>query len=147
MLANQITEDLKKSMKERNELKTSVLRMVKSALKNKAIELKKDTLEDTDAIKVLQKEVKQRRDSVAEYEKANRKDLADKEASEINILETYLPKQLSDNELKDIVKKALDAAGITSKADMGRAMKEVMPAVKGQADGKRVSQAVASLLS
>lgn len=146
MLAEKIDSDLKTAMKEKNEIKLSTLRMLKSAAKYKAIEKKTETLSDEDFVDVIQKQVKQRKDSIAEFEKAGRKDLVAKEAGEMKILEEYLPAQMSYEEVKAIVKTAISAVGATSKQDMGKVMKEVMPKVKGKADGQAVSKAVAELL-
>jgi uncharacterized protein len=147
MLLNQIDTDLKASMKAKDSLKMNTLRMVKSAIKNKAIEKKTDSLSDDAVTEVIQKQVKQRRDSVTEFQKANRKDLADKEAQEISILEAYLPKQLSDDELKALVQKAIESTGAKAKSDMGKVMKTVMAEAKGCADGKRINQLASALLS
>ncbi len=144
-MLSKIEGDLKEAMKARNELKLSTLRMLKSAIKNKEID-KKQPLSDNEILDILQKQVKQRRDSIAEFQKAGRQELVDKETAEIVILELYLPKQLSEPELKAIVQKAIQTTGAKSKADMGKLMKEIMPQVTGRADGKQVNQIVSSLL-
>jgi uncharacterized protein len=146
MLIDKIDTDLKTSMKAKDTVKLNVLRMVKSAVKNKAIEAKQDTLPDPAVLEVIQKQVKQRRDSVEEFKKGGRQDLVDKESKEIEILQAYLPAQLSADELKTIVQKAIEKTGAKTKADMGKIMKEVMPQVKGRTDGKQVNQAVTQLL-
>jgi uncharacterized protein len=146
MLLEKINADLIAGMKSKDMTKVNTLRMVKSAVKNKAIEKKVDTLPEEAVLDVIQKQVKQRRDSVAEFKKAKRDDLVDKETQEITILESYLPKQLPDDELKDIVQKAIEKTGAKGKADMGKVMKEVMAEAKGRADGKRISGLVGSLL-
>ncbi len=146
MLAEKIDSDLKTAMKEKNALKLGTLRMLKAAAENKAIEKKVETLGDDDFLDAIQKQVKQRKDSISEFEKAGRKDLVEKETKEMKILEEYLPKQMSSEELKTIVKGVISSMGVTSKQDMGRVMKEVMPKVKGRADGKQVNQAVLDLL-
>lgn len=146
MLTEKIDSDLKEAMKQKNTVKLDALRMLKAAAHNKAIEKKIPALNDEDLVDVIQKQVKQRKDSITEFEKAGRKDLVRKETSEMKILEGYLPQQMSPEELKGIVKNAITAVGATSKQDMGKVMKEVMSKVKGRADGKLVNQAVTELL-
>lgn len=146
MLTEKIDSDLKEAMKQKNTVKLDALRMLKAAAHNKAIEKKLPTLNDEDLVDVIQKQVKQRKDSITEFEKAGRKDLVQKETSEMKILEGYLPQQMSPEELKTVVKSAIAAVGATSKQDMGKVMKEVMPKVKGKADGQAVNKAVSELL-
>ncbi|OGW85534.1 MAG: aspartyl-tRNA amidotransferase [Omnitrophica bacterium RIFCSPHIGHO2_02_FULL_46_11] len=146
VLIEKIETDLKNAMKEKNELTLSTLRMVKAAVKNKEIEKKVKSLSDQELIEIIQKQIKQRRDSLVDFEKAGRSDLIKKEKGEITVLEQYLPKQLTESELKTIVQKAVQATGAKTKADMGRVMKELMPQIAGKADGKQVSQIVSSLL-
>ncbi len=145
-IADQIEQDFIQAMKSKNADLVSTLRMVKAAFSNYKIEKKKDKLEDPEAVEVLQKQVKQRRESVESFEKAGRQDLAGKEKKEITFLEKYLPKQLADEEIKTLARKAVAASGAKTKADAGKVMKELMPAVKGKADGKRVNEIVMSLL-
>ena len=147
MLLEKIDAALKNAMKNKNEAVRETLRMLKAAIKNKEIEKKAKSLSEPELLEIIQKQIKQRRDSIAEFEKANRKDLADKEKLEISILEQYLPKQLTEAELKTIVQKAIQTVGAKTKADMGKIMKEVMPQVTGKADGKAVNQVVLSLLN
>lgn len=142
---SKIEKDLIEAMKAKNEIKLNTLRMLKSAIKNKEID-KKQPLNEAEILDMVQKQVKQRKDSIAEFQKANRQDLVQKETAEIGILEQYLPKQLSESELKAIVQKAIQSTGAKSKADMGKIMKEVMPQIAGRADGKQVNQVVAALL-
>jgi len=146
MLMDQIDAHMKSSMKEKNTIKLNTLRMVKAAIKNKMIEKKTDSIDDSLVLDIIQKQVKQRKDSVEQFKKGNRNDLVEQETQELLILESYLPKQLSDDELKSIVQKTIEATGAKSKADMGRIMKEAMAQAKGRADGKRLSQMVSSLL-
>ena len=142
MLIEQIEIDLKGAMKEKNELKLGTLRMLKAAIKNKEIEKKVKSLSDPEVLEAIQKQVKQRKDSIADFEKANRQDLVKKEASEITILEQYLPKPLTEAELKALVQKAVQTVGAKTKADTGKVMKEVVGKVKGQADGSMISKLV-----
>jgi len=139
-LSEQIDKDFIAAYKDKDENKSSVLRLLKSALKNEEI-AKKTQLSDDDAIKIIQREIKQRKDSVAEYEKGGRADLADKEKAEIAILEAYMPDQLSDEELETIVKSQAEG-----ESDFGKIMSKVMPQVAGRADGSRVSAAVRKVL-
>ena len=146
-LEQRIEEDLTQAMKAKAMEKVSVLRLVKAALMNYKIERKKEKLDDADMLGILQKQVKQRKESLESFEKAGRKDLADKEKNELVHLEPYLPKQISDEELKSLAQKAIAATGAKIKAEAGKVMKELMPAVKGRADGKRVNEVVISLLA
>ncbi|MBI4372694.1 MAG: GatB/YqeY domain-containing protein [Candidatus Omnitrophica bacterium] len=146
MLYEKIDNDLKTAMKEKNEVVTGTLRMLKAAIKNKEIEKKAKNLSEPEVLEMIQKQIKQRRDSIADFEKANRQDLVEKEKSEIAVLEGYLPKQLTDDELKAIIQKSLQSVGAKTKADTGKVMKEVMPQMAGRADGKRVSQILSLLL-
>lgn len=141
-----IERDLISAMKAGQADKVSTLRLVKAALTNYKIEKKKDRLEDNEAVEILQRQVKQRRESIESYEKAGRAELAQKEKNELALLQVYLPKQLSDDEIKALVQKAIAASGAKNKAELGKVMKELMPAVKGKADGKRVNEIVLGLL-
>lgn len=139
-----VTEDLTKAMKAREELTVSVLRMVKSALKNAEIAKRGDDkgLSDEDAVAVLSTMVKQRRDSAEQYEKAGRQDLAEKETSEISIIQRYLPQQLSPEQLDAAIDASIKEAGVAGPKDMGKLMKALMPKVKGKAEGKVVNERV-----
>ena len=145
-LIEQIEKDIITAMKARDAVKVSTLRMVKSALGNYLIQVKKDKPEDADVLGIITKQAKQRRESLESFEKAGRKDLADKEKTELAILESYLPKQLTDEELRAEVQKAIAASGAKSPADIGKLMKALMPAIQGKADGKRVQDAVKAIL-
>ncbi|MCF8563334.1 GatB/YqeY domain-containing protein [Alicyclobacillus tolerans] len=144
-LSQQLSEDLKQAMKDKDKLRLSVIRMVRAAVKNKEID-SGTTLTDDEIVQVVQKELKQRRDSLQVFESAGRTDLADEVKSEIDILMTYLPAQLSDDELQSLVQEAIAQAGAKSKGDIGKVMPVVMPKVKGRADGKKVQQMVQALL-
>lgn len=139
--------EIKEALKSRNELKLSVVRMIKASLKNKAIEKEGKPLTDDDAIAVLSSLAKQRREAIAQYESANRQDLADKEAKELEIILSYLPKQLSPEELDAIIKEAIAEVSAKTQADIGKVMKVLMPKIKGSVDGKLVNQRVKELLS
>ncbi|MCI0470001.1 MAG: GatB/YqeY domain-containing protein [Nitrospirae bacterium] len=134
-------------MKAKDELKTTTLRMIKSAVKNAEIaKREKGPLTEEDVISVLSTMVKQRKESAEQYEKAGRNDLADKENKEIGIIQEYLPKQLSVDEVDEIIRTAIKDAGVTGPKEMGKLMKELMPKVKGKADGKLVNQRVKEIL-
>lgn len=145
-LQEQLNQDLISAMKAKDADKVSTLRIAKAALTHLSIEKKKDTLNDEEVLAVLQKQLKQRKESIESFEKGGRTELAQKEKAEASILEIYLPKQLADSELSSIIKQTIEKTGSKTKADSGRLMKELMPLVKGKADGKRVSDIVNQLL-
>ena len=145
-LTEQIEKDVIEAMKAKDRVKVSTLRMLKSALGNYLISTKKDKADDAEILGLITKQAKQRRESIESFEKAGRKDLADKEMAELAVLEGYLPKQLSDEELAAEVKKAIEISGAKGPADMGKLMKTLMPAIQGKADGKRVQATVKSIL-
>lgn len=144
-LVEKINNDMKESMKARDEVRLSAIRMLKAAIKNREIE-KGSPPTDDDVVSVVSSMIKQRRDSVEQYEKGGRRDLAEKEEAEIRVLEGYLPAQLSEDEIVGIIKEAVAEAGASSPSEMGKVMKLVMPRVKGKADGKLVNQKVKELL-
>ena len=145
-LMERIEKDVIEAMKAKDAVKLSTLRMLKSALGNYLIQVKKDKAEDADVLGILAKQAKQRRESMESFAKAGRKDLEDKEKAELAILETYLPKQMTEEELNSEVRKAIEISGAKSPADMGKLMKVLMPAIQGKADGKRVQEAVKAIL-
>lgn len=142
-----VEQDLTQAMKSKNADRVSTLRLLKAALTNYKIEKKKDALDDPEMLEIIQRQVKQRKESLESFEKAGRTDLAEKEKRELAILQAYLPKQLEDAQLKALVQQSIEKCGAKVKADAGKVMKELMPAVKGKADGKRVIEMVLSLLS
>lgn len=144
-LIQQLDQDMKAAMKQKDKEKLSTIRMVRAAIKKVEIDKRKE-LSDEDVLEVLVREIKQRKDSLHEYEKAGRTDLAEKEQQEIAILTTYLPAQLSTEELTEIVKTAIVETGASSKKEMGKVMGAVLPKVKGRADSKAVNQLVQQLL-
>ncbi|WP_261805629.1 GatB/YqeY domain-containing protein [Lapidilactobacillus luobeiensis] len=147
-LTTQLTNDLKTAMKAHDKTKLNVVRMIKSSLMNAKI--KKESLQATltreEELAVLSTELKQRQDSLAEFEKAGRDDLAAETKAEIAIVQTYLPAPLSDAELGEAVSAAINETGATSMKDMGAVMKALMPKVKGRADGGKVNQLVKTAL-
>ncbi|APT50255.1 MULTISPECIES: GatB/YqeY domain-containing protein [Bacillus] len=146
-LLEQLNSDMKLMMKNREKDKLVVIRMVKASLQNEAIKLKKDSLTGDEELTVLSREIKQRKDSLHEFSKANRLDLVDKVQKEIDILDVYLPEQLSEEELQTIVKETIAETGASSKADMGKVMSAIMPKVKGKADGAVINRLVSEQLS
>lgn len=137
--------ELKEALKSKDELKLSTIRMIKASLKNKSIE-KMGALVDDDIISVLSSMAKQRRESIEQFSSAGRSDLAEKEKKELYIIQSYLPEQLSQNALDEIILSAIKECGASSPNDFGRVMKIIMPRIKGAADGKAVSQRVKELL-
>jgi uncharacterized protein len=144
-LGERLNEDMKQAMKSQDKFKLSVIRMVRASIKNLEIDLKRP-LDDNEVLDVLGREVKQRRDSLQEFEKAGRDDLAESLKAELAILADYQPQQLSEEEVKAIVQETIEQVGASSKADMGKVMTALMPKVKGRADGKIVNQYVQQLL-
>jgi uncharacterized protein len=145
-LVEQIDKDLPAAMKAQEALKLSVLRMMKAALKNKQIELGKP-LEDTDAVAVLRTLVKQRHDSVEQFRKGGRDELADKEEAEIKIIEGYLPAAASEEDVDAAIAAAIVETGAAGPKDMGKVMKAAMAKLAGKnADGKRVNEKVRAKL-
>lgn len=145
-ISERVEKDLVAAMKAREELRLSVLRMAKTALKHKQVELGK-VLSDDEAIAVLRTLVKQRRDSVEQFRKGGREDLAAKEEAETEILQTYLPAAASDEEIGAAVAAAIAETGATGPQDLGKVMKVAMQKLAGKnADGKRVNQTVRAKL-
>ncbi len=146
-LRDRLTEDLKHAMKSKDQLRMDVIRMIKAAVLNKEIELKKD-LDDAEMSRVMTALIKQRRDSVMQYEQAQRVELAEKERREISIIETYLPQALSPQELEAIIALVVSETGARSLKDMGVVMKAVLARLAGRAvDGKLVSDLVRAKLA
>ena len=136
---------MKTAMKAKDQVTLSTIRMVTSAVKNKEIELIRKLSEEETA-EVIAKAIKQRRDSIEQYRKGAREDLAAKEESEIAVLERYLPKQLTEAEVTALAREAIAAVGATSAKEMGKVMGQLMPKVKGKADGGVVNRVVKGLL-
>jgi len=146
-LKQQIISDLTASMKAQDAGRTSTLRMVKAAVMNREIE-KGSELDDDEMMKILRSLVKQRHDSVEQYEKAGRQELADKEKAEIEVIEAYLPQAAAREEIEAAVVKAIAETGASSMKDMGKVMKSVQGALAGKnADGRTVSEIVKARLA
>lgn len=144
-LAERLNEDMKQAMKDGNKFRLSTIRLVRAAIKNQEIELRRP-LDDNETLSVLSRELKQRRDSLLEYKNAGREDLVSNVSAEIEIISEYLPRQLNEEEVKAIVVQTMQETGASSKADMGKLMGALMPKVKGVADGKVVNGIVQQLL-
>ena len=149
ILTERVDTDLKEAMRAKNAMKLGVLRMLKSALKNDAIEKSgaEGQLNDAEAIQVVRKQAKQRQDSIESFEKGGRAELAAKEKEELSILNSYLPAPMSADELSNIVRETITEVGATSKAQMGVVMKALQAKVAGRADGKTLSAEVQRQLS
>jgi uncharacterized protein YqeY len=146
-LLERLNKDIVQAMKNKEKDKLTSIRMLKSSLQNEAIKLGKQDLSEEEELTVLSRELKQRKDSLQEFEKAGREDLVEKLRNELSHVEVYMPKQLSEDELTEIVKESITETGASSKADMGRVMAAIMPKVKGKADGSLVNKLVQQHLS
>ena len=162
MLKQKIQEDLKSFLKAKEELGSSVLRMLISSLNNREIEkranlrrggklnedevIKEGQLSDEEIIEVITSEIRKRREAIAEFEKGKRDDLVEKEKKEMEILQKYLPEQIGEEELKNLVKEAIEKVGAKDMKDMGKVMAELMPKTRGRAEGGTISKYVKELL-
>ncbi len=144
-LKEQLTADMKEAMKNKEKDRLAVIRMVRGAIRQQEIDGQKELGED-DVIAVISKEVKMRRDSIEEFKKGGREDLVEKTQAEIDVLMPYLPAQLSEDEVRELVKAAVEQTGASTPKDMGKVMGVLMPKVKGRADGKMVNTIVKSFL-
>lgn len=145
-LREQILEDIKTAMKSKEVDRLSAVRFLQAAIKNREIELRPNGITEQDVIAVIKKMAKQRKDSISEFEKAGRNDLVDKEKYELTVLEAYLPKQMSAEDVAKIVDAVIQSQGATQLKQMGGVIKEVMSKTDGQADGKLISDLVKSKL-
>lgn len=149
MNKQKLQEELKQSMLARNELKTSVLRMILSAINY--YEIQKGgagyTATEEDVLAVIQNQAKQRRDSIEQFKNAGRQELANKEQEELELLNAYLPAQMNEEEITKLVKEAISQTGTTSLQDIGKVMGALMPKIKGKADGNLVNNIVKKELS
>ncbi|QHS22800.1 GatB/YqeY domain-containing protein [Virgibacillus sp. MSP4-1] len=146
-LLDRLNNDMKEAMKSKDKQALSVIRMVKASIQNEAIKLGKDQLTEEEEMSVLSRELKQRNDSLQEFKNAGREDLVEKINDELSVLQKYMPEQLSDEELTELVKDTIKTVGAESKSDMGKVMGALMPKVKGKADGSKVNQLVMEYLS
>jgi uncharacterized protein len=140
-LKDQLNESMKTAMKARDDLRLSAVRMIRSMVKNREIDQKKE-LNDQEIIEVISTLVKQRRESIRMYREGNRPDLVEKEEAELTVLLGFLPTQLSISEVEELVERIISETGAQGAKDMGRVMKALTPLTAGKADGKMISEAV-----
>jgi uncharacterized protein YqeY len=149
-LKDQIGEDIKAAMKSKDKVRLETVRSIKKALLEKEVSLRptgQTELTEAQEMEVLVQQAKQRRDSIEQYRQVGRSDLVDQEAQELAILETYLPTQLSDEELSKVIDEIITEVGATSPKDLGKVMGSAMQRVKGQADGKKIQELVKARLN
>ncbi len=144
-LSDQVRADLTSSMKARTAERTSTLRMLQAAIKNEQVNLRHE-LSDEEVLAVIRKGIKQRQDSVEQFTKGNRPELAAKEAAEIEILKSYMPAEMSEAEIESGIREIITATGAQSKKDFGKVMKEATGRFKGRVEGKRIQEIVSRLL-
>jgi uncharacterized protein YqeY len=147
MLEEKINQDYVTAMKARDSIRSSTISFLRAQIKNVRIDRRLEKVEDVDVVTVIKKQIKQRQESIEQYKAGNRQDLADKESLELIILKSYLPEEISEGELKQIVMDAVKESQATSMKDMGKVMKVVMAKASGNADNKVVSELVKQSLS
>jgi uncharacterized protein len=150
MISKQLEADQKQAMRDGDRIRLQTIRSLRAALTDREIELRQGgvgSLSEDDELKVIQKQAKQRRDSIEQFEQAGREDLAERERDELRIIESYLPAQLSDEELATIVDEVILKTGASSPADIGKVIGPVMAQTQGRADGKRVNAMVRERLA
>lgn len=145
-LKEKLMDDLKEAMKNKEQVKKSVVTLIRSAIKQKEVD-ERIELSDDDILTVISKQVKQRKDALEDFKKGGREDLIAQTQEEIAILSSYLPPQLSDEELESIIKEVIEKVGASSMKDMGKIMGMANPIVKGRADGKRMNEIVKKILA
>lgn len=145
-LEQRLDQDIKEALKAGQKEKLTVLRGLKSALKYARID-KGEDLTDQDVIAALSAQAKKVRDSIEQFEKGRRSDLTDQARAELKIIEEYLPEQLDEDKLREIIREAIDELGAESAGDVGKVMQTVMPRVKGRADGKQVNKLAMEMLA
>ncbi|WP_314024939.1 GatB/YqeY domain-containing protein [Filifactor alocis] len=144
-LKDRLTNDLKEAMKNKEQVRKSVVTLIRAGIKQCEVDTRQE-LTDEDIISLISKQLKQRKDALVDFEKANRTDLIEQTNQEIAILENYLPEQLDDVELKEIITKVVEEVGATSMKDMGKVMAKTISLVQGRADGKRINAMVKQIL-
>lgn len=147
MLQDKLDKDLKEALKQKDSLKISTLRLLRADIQNYMIEKKQKELKDEDVLGILQRQIKRHKEAVEQFKKGRREDLVKKEEAELKILMAYMPEQLTEEELKAIIKDAVQELQAAGKKDFGKVMKAVMEKTKGRADGKTVSRLVNESLS
>lgn len=146
-IRDKIMNDVKTAMRDKDQLKLGALRFLQAAIKNKEIEMRPNPLGADDVMAVIKKLVKQRKESIEQYQAAQRQDLVDQETSELKVLESYLPAQMSREQVEAVVAQAIASLNAKSVKDMGPVMKEVLAKTQGTADGKMVSEIIKSKLN
>ena len=146
-LQERINEDLKAYMKSKDTFKLGVVRMVKGAVQLEKINLKKEELSDEEIIKLISKQIKMRKDSIAEFTKAGRDDLVQQNEKEIEVLKEYMPEEMSEEEVINIINEAISTTGASNIKEMGKVMREVTPKVSGRFDMGRVSSIIKEKLN
>ena len=149
-LKEQIGEDIKTAMKAKDKLRLQTVRGIKKAILEKEVELRpkgQDSLSPEQEIELLSQQAKQRRDSIEQFKNAGRDELAEKETQELAIIETYLPEQVSDEEVESIIDELIASSGASTMKDLGKVMGPAMKQLKGKADGKKIQELVKSKLS
>ena len=146
-LQEQLTNEMKEAMRSRAQVKLSTIRMVRASIKNREIQKGKDhLLNDQEVMEVISSAIKQRKDSIEQFEKGGRQDLADREKEEASILQSFLPEPLSKEELIKIIKNVIQETGASGPKEMGKVMKALIPKILGRAEGSIASQIVKDLL-
>ncbi len=145
-IRTKISDDVKNAMREKDQLRLNALRFLQAAIKNREIELRPNPISSEEVLGVIRKLLKQRKDSIEQYQAASRQDLVDQETAELKILETYLPAQMSRDQVEKIVKEVVLALGAKTVKEMGPVIKEVMLRAQGQTDNKTVSELVKATL-
>jgi uncharacterized protein YqeY len=147
MLMDKIAADMKDAMRAKEAARLSTLRLLKSAVEYHKIEKKQEQLTDAEVTAVIKKQIKQRQDSIEGFEKGGRADLVEKEKAELTVLKAYLPEELSQAQVEEVVKATIAEVGATTKTDMGKVMKAVQAKLAGRADNRLVSQVVSANLA
>ena len=145
MLQEKLAADLKEAMKSRDKTRLEVIRMLRASVKNAEI-AKQKSLEDSDILDVIAREVKRHRESITEFKKGNRQDLVEKEEAELAIIQGYLPQQMSHEEIVAAAQQVIEEVGARNPGDKGRVMQKLMPQLKGKADGREINEVVTELL-
>ena len=146
-LRERLRDDLKDAMRARDVVRRDTIRLVEAAIKNAEIEKRGSELSEQDVQAILQRQVKQRQDSIEQYEQANRSDLADAERAEIAVIEVYLPQQMSRDEIEAAARAAIEQLGASGPGDRGKVMGRLMAELRGKADGAQVNAVVSDLLT
>lgn len=144
-LKDKLMQDLKSAMKDKDKIKKSVITLIRSDIKQYEVDSRNE-IDDKGIIEIIAKQLKQRKDALEEFQKGNRQDLVDESKREIEVLLTYLPKQLTEEEIREIVRDTIDELGVQGPKEMGKVMGALMPKLKGKADGKLISKIVKELL-